>query len=117
MGSGSLWDSLNHNGKGDVVVVRDILLLISSSLKNGVEGIVSNDLSEGLESDGLNNILGVGWVNLEGDGLNLIDWDIGGLSEGIEWIRLGGDKVGLGWGGFSLFVVVLVVVLVGCLRL
>ena len=122
MGSGSLWDSLDHDGKGHVVVVGDVLLLISGSLKDRVEGVISNDLSERLEGDGLNNILGVGWVNLEGDGLDFINWDIGSLSEGIEWISLGSNKVGLGWdsGNTSfglLFVVVLVVMLVVGLRL
>jgi len=125
MGSGSLWDSLDHDGKGDVVVVGDVLLLISGSLKDRVEGVISNNLSERLEGDGLNNILGVGWVNLEGDGLDFINWDIGSLSEGIEWISLGSNKVGLGWdsGNTSwgvlglLFVVVLVVMLVVGLRL
>ena len=120
-GSG-LWDSLNHDGKGDVVVVGDILLLISGSLKDGVEGVVANNLSEGLEGNGLNDILRVGWVNLEGDGLNLIDWDIGGLSEGIEWIGLGGNEVSVSWSSWLsghnwgsglhvLLVVVLVMVL------
>ena len=122
MGSGSLWDSLDHDGKGHVVVVGDVLLLISGSLKDRVEGVISNDLSERLEGDGLNNIFGVGWVNLEGDGLDFINWDIGSLSEGIEWISLGSNKVGLGWdsGNTSfglLFVVVLVVMLVVGLRL
>jgi len=125
VGSGSLWDSLDHDGKGDVVVVGDVLLLISGSLKDRVEGVVSNNLSERLEGHGLNNILGVGWVNLEGDGLDFINWDIGGLSESIEWIGLGSDKVGLGWDSGNtnwgslgvLFVVVLVVMLVVGLRL
>ena len=125
VGSSSLWDSLDHDGKGDVVVVGDVLLLISGSLKDRVEGVVSNNLSERLEGHRLNNILRVGWVNLEGDGLDFIDWDIGGLSEGIEWISLGSDKVGLGWDSGNtnwgrldvLFVVVLVVVLVVGLRL
>ena len=125
VGSGSLWDSLDHDGKGDVVVVGDILRLISGSLKDRVEGVVSNNLSERLEGHRLNNILGVGWVNLEGDGLDFINWDIGGLSESIEWIGLGSDKVGLGWDSGNtnwgslgvLFVVVLVVMLVVGLRL
>ena len=122
MGSGSLWDSLDHDGKGHVVVVGDVLLLISGSFKDRVKGVISNNLSERLEGDGLNNILGVGWVNLEGDGLDFINWDIGSLSEGIEWISLGSNKVGLGWdsGNTSfglLFVVVLVVMLVVGLRL
>jgi len=97
-GSGGLWDSLDHDGKGHVVVIGDILLLISGLVKDGVEGVVADDLSEGLEGNGLNDILGVCWVNLKGDGLDFIDWDISGLTEGIEWVGLGGNKVGLGWG-------------------
>ena len=97
---GGLWDSLDHDGKGDVVVIRDIFLLISGSVKDGVEGVVSDNLSEGLEGNGLNNILRVGWVNLQGDGLDLIDWDIGGLTEGIEWVSLGSEELGLGWGSW-----------------
>jgi hypothetical protein len=108
-----LWVSLNHDGKGHVVVVGDVLLLISSSLKDGVEGVVSDDLSEGLEGHGLNGILGIVWVNLEGDGSNLIDWDIGGCSLGIEWIGLGGNEVSVGWGSWlNLNVLLVVVVLV-----
>jgi membrane-associated protease RseP (regulator of RpoE activity) len=94
---GGLWDSLHHHGKGNVIVVRDVLLLISSSLKDGVESVVSNDLSERLEGNGLDNILRVSWVNLQSDGLNLIDWHIGSLSEGIEWVSLGSHEVSLGW--------------------
>jgi len=96
-----LWDSLDHNGKGDVVVIRDIFLLISGSLQYGVEGVVSDDLSEGLEGNGLNNILRVGWVNPQGDGLDLIDWDILGLTIGIEWISLGSEELNLGWSGLG----------------
>jgi len=122
-GSGGLWNSLDHNGKSNVVVVGDILLLISGSVKDGVESVITNNLSERLEGNGLNNVLRVGWVHLEGDGLNLIDWDIGGLSESIEWIRLDLNEVGLGWdsgdtdwGGLNkLLVVVMLVVLLGVL--
>jgi len=92
-----LWDSLDHDGKGDVVVIRDIFLLISGSLQDGVEGVVSDDLSEGLEGNRLNDILRVGWVNFQGDGLDLIDWDILSLSKGIEWISLGSEELDLGW--------------------
>jgi hypothetical protein len=93
-------------------VVRDILLLISGSLEDGVEGIVTNNLSEGLESNGLNNILGIGWVDLEGDGLNLIDWDIDILSESIEWIGFGGNELSLGWSSGGVLLVMLVVLVV-----
>jgi hypothetical protein len=117
-----LWDSLDHNGKGDVVVIGDVFLLISGSLQDGVEGVVSDDLSEGLEGNGLNDILRVGWVNLQGDGLDFIDWDIGGLTEGIEWISLGSEELNMGWSGLGdnwgsnlnvlVFVVVVLVVMV-----
>ena len=110
MSGSTLCDSLDHHGKGDVGVIGDVLLLISSSLEDGVEGVISNNLSEGLESHGLNNILRVGWVDLEGDGLNLVDWDISGLSESIEWVRLGSNEVSLSWG--SLLVVLVVMLLV-----
>ena len=97
VGGGGLWGSLDHDGKGHVVVIGDILLLVSSSLKDGVEGVVSDDLSERLEGHGLNGIGGVGWVNLQANSLNLIDWHLGGLSLGIEWVGLGGDEGGLSW--------------------
>jgi len=123
VGGGGLWDSLDHDGKGNVVVVGDILLLISGSVQDGVEGVVSNNLSEGLESDGLNNIVGIGWVHLKSDGLHLIDWHISGLTESIEWISLNLGELSMGWlswlggGGLDglhvlLIVVVLVMVLV-----
>jgi len=83
-------------------VVGDILGLISGSVQDGVEGVVSNNLSEGLEGNTLDNILRVGWVDLQGDGLDLIDWDIGGLTEGIEWIRLNLGEGSLGWGSWGL---------------
>jgi hypothetical protein len=116
---GGLWDSLNHNGEGDVVVIRDVFSLISGSLQDRVEGVVTNNLSERLEGDGLNDILRVGWVNLQGDGLDLIDWHIGGLSEGIKWVGLGSKELSLGWGSWfilhKLVVMLVVVLLVGLL--
>ena len=89
-----LWDSLDHHGDGDVVVIRWILLLISVLLEDGVEGIVSDDLSETLESNRLNSVKVVGWGNLEGDGLDLIDWDIDWHGVLVEVLSLGLDKVG-----------------------
>jgi hypothetical protein len=118
VGGGGLWDSLDHDGKGDVVVVGDVLLLISGSVQDGVEGVVSNDLSEGLEGHGLNHIVRVGWVDLQGDGLHLIDWHVGGLTESIEWIGGNLGELGLCWlswlggGLFGLHVLAIVVVLV-----
>jgi len=43
-----VWGSLDHHGDGDVVVVGWVLLLVSIVLSDGVEGVVTNDLSKGL---------------------------------------------------------------------
>ena len=98
-------------------MVGDILLLISGSLEDGVEGVVTNNLSERLEGNGLNGVLNVGWVNLQADGLDLIDWHLGGLSLGIEWVSLGGNEVGVSCSGHLVLSVVLVVLLVVLLTL
>ena len=98
VGGGGLWGSSNHDGKSNVVVVRDILLLISGSSEDGGEGVVSNDLSEGLEGDGLNGIWAIGWEDLQSNGLDLINWHGSGLRLSIKWVGLGNNEVGLGWG-------------------
>jgi len=93
-----LWNSLDHHANGDVVVVRWIFLLISILFQNGVEGVVSNNLSETLKSNRLNSIEMVGWGNLEGNSLNLIDWDVNWHGVGIEIIlSLGLNKVAGSW--------------------
>ena len=71
-----LWVSLDHDGHGDVVVVGHILGLLSGSVEDGVEGVVTNNLSEGFEGNGLNGVKTVEGVNGEVDGLDLINWDI-----------------------------------------
>ena len=76
-----LWDSSNHHTNGDVVVIRWILLLISVFLQDRVEGVIANDLSETLKSNGLNLVKVVGWGNLKSNGFNFIDWD-------IDWHRV-----------------------------
>jgi len=55
------WLSLDHHRDGNIVVVRGVLLFVSLLSSDGVEGVVSNDLSEGLESDALDLIQGIGW--------------------------------------------------------
>jgi hypothetical protein len=76
VGSLGLRDSLNHHGNGDVVVVIVILILVSSLLKDGVEGIVTNNLSETLKSNRLDGVSGVLGSNIESDGLNLINGNV-----------------------------------------
>jgi len=138
--SNILWDSSDHHGDGDVIVVRLIFLLISVLLEDGVEGVVSNDLSETLEGNRLDVIEIVGWGDIKGNGFDLIDWDIellgpfsplsgiggfGSEHSGGSWSRFGSWLSGNNWSdnGLSnlnsnvlflswLFVVVLVVLLV-----
>jgi hypothetical protein len=74
--SNILWDSSDHHADGNVVVVRLIFLLISILLEDGVEGVVSDDLSETFEGNRLDVVEVVGWGDLEVDGFDLIDWDI-----------------------------------------
>ena len=93
-----LWDSLDHHADSDVVVIRWIFLLISVLLQDGVEGIISNNLSETLESNRFNSIEVISWRNLQGDGLDLINWDVNWHGILIEIIlSLGLDKVVRGW--------------------
>lgn len=128
-----LWVSLNHNSHGDVVVIRHILGLISVSLEDGVEGIITNNLSEALEGNGLDGVEVVKSVNLEVNGLDLINWDIneswvGGLNSGVNLNEVGGSWGVWGnlgdefWGGnlnggILVVVLVLVVLLVMALVL
>ena len=116
-----------------------IFLLISILLEDGVEGVVSNDLSETLEGNRLDVIEIVGWGDIKGNGFDLIDWDIellgpfsplsgiggfGSEHSGGSWSRFGSWLSGNNWSdnGLSnlnsnvlflswLFVVVLVVLL------
>jgi len=71
-----LWDSSDHHADGNVVVVRLIFFLISVLLEDGVEGVVSDDLSETFEGNRLNVVEVVGWGDIESDGFDLIDWNI-----------------------------------------
>ena len=81
---GGLWDSLDHHGDGDVVVVGKILSLVSVLLEDGVEGVVTNNLSERFKSDRFDVIKSVGWGNVESNSFNFIDWDSNVLGELVE---------------------------------
>jgi len=71
---GGLWDSLDHHGDGDVVVVGEILGFVSVLLEDGIEGVVTNNLSERFKSDGFDVIKGIGWSNIKGNSFNFVDW-------------------------------------------
>ena len=88
-------------------MVRWILLLISILLQDGVEGVITDNLSETLESNRFNSIEMVGWGNLKGDGLNLIDWNVNWLGVLLEVIlSLGLNEAAGSWshsvGGVSI---------------
>ena len=53
-----LWSrqSSNHHADGDVIVIIWILGLVSIFIKNRFEGIITDDLSEGFEGYGVDNI-------------------------------------------------------------
>jgi len=91
-GSSFSWLSSDHHGDGDVVVVGDVLSLVSVLLSDGLEGVVSDDLSERLKGDGVNLIKNVGWGNLEGKSSLLVNWDGDSLGVGLEnlSVTLGG---------------------------
>jgi len=96
-----LWLSHDEHGDGDVVVLVDVLGLASGSLSNGIEGIVTNNLSEGLESHGLDVIEWEGWRDNNTDGVIVINWH---LHELLLWSKISGvsgswgfDEVGLSW--------------------
>jgi len=86
---------------------------MSVLLKDRLEGIITNDLSEGLEGDGVNDITVESGGNFHGNSLNLIDRNaelLGGKS-GI----LGSDESLLLWWlsvDLLIFVMVLVMMLV-----
>ena len=97
---GGFWHSLDHHGDGDIVVVSNVLLLISVLLQDGVESVVSNNLSERFQGNGLNVVKGVGWGHLKCDCLNLINWDIEALGVLVEVISircLGAKEALSGW--------------------
>ena len=118
------WVSLDHDSHGNVVVIGHIFGLLSGSVKDGVEGVITNNLSEALKSDRLDGIKVVQGVNLELNSLNFINWDIN-----ESWVGSGGSVVNLNevsssWGfwdlgdepwsrgeGLNIFVTVLLVVL------
>ena len=65
--------SLHEHADGDVVVVSQVLRLRSVLLSNGLESVVADNLTEGLESDTLHGVKLVGGDNLKVEGLLLID--------------------------------------------
>jgi len=102
--SNIFWDSSDHHGDGDIVVVGSIFLLISISFSNGVEGVITNNLSETFEGNRLDVIEIVGWANVKGDSFDLIDWDIDVLGPFLPFsgiLSFGGEEVIGSWSGFA----------------
>ena len=100
-GGGFDWLSLDHHGDGNVVVVGGVLGLGSVLLSDGLEGVITDNLSERFKGDGVNAIEGVGWGDLEGKSSLLINWDGNELGVGSEDFGIGefGVSKGLHGGG------------------
>jgi hypothetical protein len=97
-----LWISLDHDSHGDVVVIGHVLGLLSGSVKDGVEGVITNNLSEALEGNGLNGVKAIKGIYREVNGLNLINWDVneGSVRGNSGVVNLG--EIGSGWGSWHL---------------
>jgi len=84
-----LWISLDHHGHGHIVVISWIFLFGSVLLQDGVEGVVTDDLSECLQSDGLDVVKFIGGGGLNTNGFNFIDWDLNELGSFVDVLLLG----------------------------
>lgn len=87
------WLSHDEHGNGNVVEFVNVLGLTSGSLSDGIEGIVTNNLSERLEADRLDIIKWESWGNNNTDGIVVINWD---LDELLLWSE--GSVVSSDWG-------------------
>ena len=86
------WQSSDHHADGNVIVIIWVLGLVSIFLENRFESIITDDLSEGFEGDGVNDIAVESGRDFHGDGFDLIDWHAEGL----------GGELGLLCGNISL---------------
>jgi len=68
-------NSSNHHGDGDVVMVIGILNLVSILAEDGSEGIITNNLSESLKGDAINDVSVEFGVAIDVDSVNLINRD------------------------------------------
>ena len=90
-----LGNSSNHHADGNIVVIIWIFSFMSIFLKDGLKGIITNDLSERLEGDRVNNITVEGGRNFHSNSFNLIDWNSELL--GSELVFFGSNKSLLFW--------------------
>ena len=67
--------------------------LISVFLQDGVEGVISYDLSETFEGNRFDVVEIVSWRNLKGNSFNLINWDIEVLGPFLPFGSIGGFGV------------------------
>ena len=70
------WLSSDQCAQSDIVIVRGVLSLGSILLSDGLKGIIANDLSESLESNGVYLINSVSWRNLKSQGSLFVDWNL-----------------------------------------
>jgi len=75
-------NSSDHHGDGDVVMVIGILNLISILAEDGSKSIVTNNFSESLKSNAINDVSVEFGVAIDVDSVNLINGDHEGLTIG-----------------------------------
>jgi hypothetical protein len=68
-------NSSDHHGDGDVVVIIRVLNLVSILAEDGGESIITDNFSESLEGDAINDISVEFGVAIDVDGVNLINRD------------------------------------------
>ena len=73
------WLSSDQCAQSDIVIVSGVLSLISILLSDRLKSIITNNLSESLESDGVYFIHTVSWRNLKSQGSLFVDWNLDGL--------------------------------------
>jgi len=79
LGSTRRGNSSDHHGDGDVIVIIGILDLIPVLAEDGSKGIITNNLSESLKGNGVNDISVKVGVASNVDSVDLINWDHEGL--------------------------------------
>lgn len=90
------WKSSDHHAHSDVVVIIWVLGLVSVLTKDRFEGIITNNFSEGLESDRVDDIAVKSGRDFHSDSFNLIYWNAEHLRS-VFGSRLGRNKARLFW--------------------
>ena len=81
--------SSDHHWDGNVIVVTSVFGFVSILSSDGVEGIISDNLSEWFKSNWVNFIKSIGWWNLKSKCSLLINWNVNDLGVGLKDFGIG----------------------------